>query len=226
MQGAMPRQPKPTDLTINLKSANESAHTSSGPNSSPINVDLSSFGGDIGGGGQITSLPPLPASPPTSPRHYRDPSKGFLGNFKTRMTPDQVQHMRSQKRQVKEEDDTYGPNSSSMSKIYHLRKNPGSTPELSLVGGAENVGKPGGDGKCLRAVIHVTMDERVAAQMVKVGSDHPGICMSCMVTWPKFTSRRLTSKVELDLHERHRPQKGESEHTPRAAKHLRHCNTR
>lgn len=33
-----------------------------------------------------------------------------------------------------------------MSKVYHLRNNPGSTPELSLVGSAESVGK-GGDGK-------------------------------------------------------------------------------
>lgn len=137
----MPRHLKPTDLTI----ATETAQASSGPNSSPINVDLSSFGGEFGG--NLASLPPLPSSPPTSPRHHRDPSKNLLSNFKNRISPGQEQQQqRGQIRQVKEEDDAYGPGSSSMSKIYHLRKNPGSTPELSLVGSAENVGKAG-DGK-------------------------------------------------------------------------------
>ncbi|KAK4546030.1 hypothetical protein LTR36_002167 [Oleoguttula mirabilis] len=136
----MPRSPRPTDLTINLKSASETAQTSSGPNTSPINVDLSSFGGDFTG--TLTSLPPLPSSPPTSPRHQRDPSKNFLSNFKNRTVPEHEQQQ-SQIRQVKEDDEAYRPGSSSMSKIYHLRKNPGSTPELSLVGSAESVGKSG-----------------------------------------------------------------------------------
>ncbi|KAK5122442.1 hypothetical protein LTR85_004026 [Meristemomyces frigidus] len=136
----MPRSPKPTDLTINLKSATETARNSLGPNSSPIGVDLSSFGGDFTG--TLTSLPPLPSSPPTSPRHQRDPSKNFLSNFKNRIVPEHEQQQ-GQIRQVHDDDEAYRPGSSSMSKIYHLRKNPGSTPELSLVGSAENVGKSG-----------------------------------------------------------------------------------
>ncbi len=41
---------------------------------------------------------------------------------------------------MKDENDAHRPGSS-MAKIYQLKKNPGSTPELSLVGSAENVGK-------------------------------------------------------------------------------------
>lgn len=136
----MPRSPKPSELTINLKSASETAQDSQGPNTSPINVDLSSFGGDFTS--PLTSLPPLPSSPPTSPRHQRDPSKNFLSNFKNRIVPEPEQQQ-SQVRQVRNEHEAYPPGSSSMSKIYHLRKNPGSTPELSLVGSAENLSKSG-----------------------------------------------------------------------------------
>jgi hypothetical protein len=147
----MPRQSKskPAGLTINSKP--ELARTKDGdspdPKSSPINlqgIDLSSFGGDIGP--EFANLPPLPQSPlmpPPSPGHKRDPSKTFVTNFKTR---DQDQRDRGQIRQVKD-DSEYRPGSSSMSKIYHLRKDPGSTPELSLVGSAENVSKQASEGE-------------------------------------------------------------------------------
>jgi len=144
----MPRQAKQRELTLNLKPTTDTSGSSSLPDTSPINVDLSTFGGDFSstGGSQLTSLPPLPSSPPTSPRqHNRDPSKNFLNNFRSRQSPEQ-QQQRGQIRQVRDEDDAYRPGNSSMSKIYHLRKNPGSTPELSLVGSAESVGKAA-DGK-------------------------------------------------------------------------------
>lgn len=145
----MPRQskPKPAGLTINPKTELERRRDgdSPDPKSSPINlegIDLSSFGGDIGP--EFANLPPLPQSPPLmpppSPGHRRDPSKTAVNNFKTRISPEQEQRERGQVRQVKDDSD-YRPASSSMSKIYHLRKNPGSTPELSLVGSAENVSK-------------------------------------------------------------------------------------
>lgn len=154
----MPRSPRPDNLTINLKSATEAQQSSTGPHSSPINVDLLSFGGEFGDFGassavtpqpQITSLPPLPASPPASPRFNREPSKNLLSNFKNKTQPQREQLRSGGIRQVKDEEEAYRPGSSSMSKIYHLRKNPGSTPELSLVGSAESVGKAAGDGESI-----------------------------------------------------------------------------
>lgn len=146
----MPRsgKPKPAELSINLKSdqKKDKDEDSPDPKSSPIfleGIDLSSFGGDIGP--NLATLPPLPQSPPlpSSPRHNRDPSKAVMDNFKTRETE---QRARSRSRQTKD-DEEYRPGSSSVSKIYHLRKNPGSTPELSLVGSAENVRKEADEGE-------------------------------------------------------------------------------
>ena len=152
----MPRQskPKPSALTIDSKAEPEMKKDgdSPDPKSSPMNlegIDLSSFGGDIGP--DFATLPPLPQSPPlqppSPPSHKRDPSRTFLTNFKTRRSPEQEQRdQRSQIRQVKD-DSEYRPGSSSMSKIYHLRKDPGSTPELSLLGSAENVRKRSSEGE-------------------------------------------------------------------------------
>ncbi|TKA48747.1 hypothetical protein B0A54_00883 [Friedmanniomyces endolithicus] len=137
----MQRHPKPTNLTINSKSAVEAAQGTSGPASSPMHlegVDLSSFGGEFGGN-TLTSIPPMPSSPPTSPGHRRGQSKNILGTFKSR-SQEHAQQKSQQPRHVKDENDAHRPGSS-MAKIYQLKKNPGSTPELSLVGSAENVGK-------------------------------------------------------------------------------------
>ena len=154
---AMPRQSKskPAGLTINPKPDLERRKDKDGdspdPKSSPMNlqgIDLSSFGGDVGP--DYATLPPLPQSPPLmpppSPRTRSDPSRSVVTNFKTRIPPESEQKERGQVRQVKD-DDEYRPGSSSMSKIYHLRKNPGSTPELSLVGSAENVSKQSVEGE-------------------------------------------------------------------------------
>jgi len=141
----MQRHQKPTNLTINSKSAIEAAQTSTGPNSSPIHlegVDLSSFGGEFGGGA-LTSLPPLPSSPPTSPGHRRAASKNILNSFKSRSN----EQSKGGLRQVKDESDANRPGSSSMAKIYQLKKSPGSTPELSLLGSAEKVDRPTEDGE-------------------------------------------------------------------------------
>ena len=125
-------------------------------------IDLSSFGGDIGP--DFATLPPLPQSPPLmppSPGHKRDPSRNFLTNFKTRTSPEQEQReQKSQIRQVKD-DSEYRPSSSSVSKIYHLRKDPGSTPELSLVGSAENVGKRSSEGESCE--LHCLLEVCVAS---------------------------------------------------------------
>lgn len=144
----MPRQSKskPAELTINSKVPQLTKPDGSpDPKSSPMNlegIDLSSFGGDIGMDG--VALPPLPQSPPIerSPgQHTRDPSKAGVVGVKSRaISEPEIKESRTQIRQVKD-DEELRPSSSSVSKIYHLRKNPGSTPELSLVGSKENVQK-------------------------------------------------------------------------------------
>ena len=145
----MQRHPKPTNLTINSESAVEAAQGTSGPASSPMHlegVDLSSFGGEFGGN-TLTSIPPMPSSPPSSPGHRRGQSKNILGTFKSR-SQEHAQQKAQQPRHMKDENDAHRPGSS-MAKIYQLKKNPGSTPELSLVGSAENVGKMPVDGESM-----------------------------------------------------------------------------
>ncbi|KAK3700143.1 hypothetical protein LTR37_016146 [Vermiconidia calcicola] len=145
----MPRQskPKPAELSITPAAGPQKSKTveSPDPRSSPLDlagIDLSSFGGDIGP--EFATLPPLPQSPPIpqSPGHQRDQSKTSAYHAKGRSASEQ--EPRGQIRQVKD-DEEYRPGSSSMSKIYHLRKAPGSTPELSLLGSAENIRKQSGE---------------------------------------------------------------------------------
>lgn len=136
-----PRANKPADLAINSLTPDDS----SAPNTSPIAVDLSSFGGGLGEQLGLSQLPPLPQSPPTSPRLPVGSTTNFSGNFKHNLSPEQEQG--TQIRSKQEESEAYRPGSSSVSKIYHLKKNPGSTPELSLVGSAENGEKHSGEGK-------------------------------------------------------------------------------
>lgn len=138
----MPRHPKPTELALHN---GQNGGVIPGPNSSPMNlqgVDLTSFGGgfehDVAAG--LTPLPPLPNSPPSSPRTTQGQGRNFLNTFKK-----QEPRQQSNSRQGSNEDER--PNTSSMSKIYHLRKNPGSTPELSLVGSNENVHKETTEGE-------------------------------------------------------------------------------
>lgn len=141
----MPRTANPNNLKIDLQSESEKDVVPA-PNSSPMNlhgVDITSMEGGVG----LTSLPPLPASP-TSPRHNRDPSKSFFGNYKASMSQTRIQPEPQQGsiRKVSEGEDDR-PGSSAMSRVYHLRNNPGSTPELSLVGSTESFGKEE-DGEC------------------------------------------------------------------------------
>lgn len=151
---AMPRQSKPAELTLQAKNGTHNA-----ANSSPINlegVDLGSFGGgfehDIAAG--LTPLPKdLPQSP-LSPRathssSSREPSKGFLSSLKNKNRVASEQEQKKDTRQAKDKEDEYRANTGSMSKIYHLRNNPGSTPELSLVGSNENMRKDSIESKCI-----------------------------------------------------------------------------
>lgn len=69
-----------------------------------------------------------------------------------------------------QEQDGRLPESGSMSKIYHLRKAPGSTPELSLVSSAESVAKAQNEGTQKDTLSHETnaflpdQEERVVLQ--------------------------------------------------------------
>lgn len=154
-----PAKTRPANLTLNSKSERllPKSEETPPPQGSPMldleGIDLSSFGGDFTT--PLISLPSLPQSPPTSPRVNRDNSKTFLTNFKSRLTSEQDQRAEAPQRRQTKDDDEYRPGSSSMSKIYHLRKNPGSTPELSLVGSAESERKQSDDGEsCANLLQH------------------------------------------------------------------------
>jgi hypothetical protein len=149
----MPPKSKPNDLTILAKPNNG---ITPGPNSSPINlqgVDLSSIGGDLtsASGSSERRSPPIQQqqSPPLSPRLFdRNGGRSFFGNFnksKRTQTDLAAKELEPNARTGTREEEVE-PSTSSISQIYHLRKAPGSTPELSLVAGAENVGKPSLDG--------------------------------------------------------------------------------
>lgn len=80
---------------------------------------------------EITSLPPFPSSPKDTPKHAREPSKGFFSNMKASKSSNKVHHVEPTIRQVSE--DTLGSNSKvNETSIYSMRKSPGSTPDLSL----------------------------------------------------------------------------------------------
>lgn len=166
----MPRHPKPQELKLQERGGENGMQP--GPNSSPMNlqgVDLGSFGGgfehDVAAG--LTPLPndgkdrsAFPQSPPGSPRttHNRDTSKNLLSTFKSKLSsePNVIKDTRAVK---PEKDDYTRPGTSSMSKVYHLRNNPGSTPELSLVGSQENVSKSSSEG--------MSRHQRVLGTLVK-----------------------------------------------------------
>lgn len=154
----MPRHGNPKELTINLTAVDDRHAPPDRPISSPIaleGIDLSTIDGGVG----LTSLPPLPASPPDSSPSSRKTSapKGILNTLKSRSrevsrersrersSQDQQRDTNKQPRQMQEQEGRL-PESSSMSKIYHLRKAPGSTPELSLVSSADGAAKGQNEG--------------------------------------------------------------------------------
>ena len=56
---------------------------------------------------------------------------------------------RAPTRQVKAENDVYRPTTSGVAAVYQLKKNVGSSPELSLVGSMENIGVNPGEGESI-----------------------------------------------------------------------------
>jgi hypothetical protein len=150
----MPRHGNPKELTINLTAEDDRNAPRDRPNSSPIaleGVDLSSIDGGIG----HASLPASPPASSSSPRKTST-SKSILSTFKNRSR--EASRERSRERALQEQQDSkdqarcmqeqegHVPETGSMSKVYHLRKAPGSTPELSLVSSAESVAKGQNEG--------------------------------------------------------------------------------
>lgn len=80
---------------------------------------------------EITSLPAFPPSPGNSSRHGRESSKGFFSNLKAAKSSSKVHTMDSTLRQVSNEQPAQESENQSKS-LYSLRKNTGSTPDLSL----------------------------------------------------------------------------------------------
>ncbi|KAM0721868.1 hypothetical protein Q7P37_002793 [Cladosporium fusiforme] len=155
----MPRHGNPKELTINLTAVDDRHAPPDRPISSPIaleGIDLSTIDGGVG----LTSLPPLPASPPDSSPSSRKTSapKSILNTLKNRSREVSRERSRERSSQDRQRGDSKNqtrrmqeqegrlPESSSMSKIYHLRKAPGSTPELSLVSSADSAAKGQNEG--------------------------------------------------------------------------------
>ena len=85
---------------------------------------------DPPGSPNLTSLPPFPNSPKSTPKHLRDQSKSFFANLKASKSSNKVHTMDSTIRQV--DDDATGSEKDLRDHgIYSLRKNTGSTPDLS-----------------------------------------------------------------------------------------------
>lgn len=78
----------------------------------------------------LTSLPPFPSSPKLSPRHMREQSRSFFSNLKASKSSNRVHYMEPTIRKVSEDAVEPDPESHQNS-LYLLRKNTGSTPDLS-----------------------------------------------------------------------------------------------
>jgi hypothetical protein len=104
-------------------------------------------------------LPALPASPPASSPSSRktSASKSILSTFNKSQSREnssdrseetalqEQQESKNQARRMQEQEGRV-PETGSMSKVYHLRKAAGSTPELSLVSSAESIAKGQNEG--------------------------------------------------------------------------------
>lgn len=147
--------PRHENIRLKLSVDNTEPRVATRPNSSPIaleGVDLSSIEGSF----SPSLLPPLPFSPPPLEPNtqFNDPSKnnpnGALVQAPQSAEDESQQSSETavDRGQFMRDDEVLRPSSSSMSKIYHLRKAPGSTPELSLVGSADSVTKAPLEGEC------------------------------------------------------------------------------
>ena len=82
------------------------------------------------GSPDLTSLPPFPASPKSTPKHIRDQSKSFFSNLKASKSSNRIHTVESTIRQVSD-DATSSNKDLSETRMYSVRKNTGSTPDLS-----------------------------------------------------------------------------------------------
>ena len=85
---------------------------------------------DPPGSPNLTSLPPFPSSPKSTPKHLREQSKSFFANLKASKSSNKVHTMESTIRQVND-DATRSEKDLREHGMYSLRKNTGSTPDLS-----------------------------------------------------------------------------------------------
>lgn len=79
----------------------------------------------------FTSLPPFPSSPKDTPKHAREPSRGFFSNLKASKSSNKVHHVEPTIRQVSE-DTPRTSNKLGGNVIYSMHKSPGSSPDLSV----------------------------------------------------------------------------------------------
>lgn len=78
----------------------------------------------------ITSLPPFPSSPKDTPKHAREPSKGFFSNLKASKSSNKVHHVEPTIRQLSE-DTPENISKLNENPIYPIRRSPGPPHETS-----------------------------------------------------------------------------------------------
>ena len=93
----------------------------------------------------LTSLPPFPSSPKSTPKHLRDQSRSFFSNLKASKSSNKVNTIEPTIRQVPE-DTTRNNKETKEQAMYSLRKNTGSTPDLSK-SAFDNASVDASDGK-------------------------------------------------------------------------------
>ena len=84
---------------------------------------------DPPGSPNLTSLPAFPSSPKNTPKHLRDQSRSFFSNLKASKSSNRVHTIEPTIRQVS--NDVKTNKDSRGHEMYSLRKNTGSTPDLS-----------------------------------------------------------------------------------------------
>ncbi|KAL6716222.1 hypothetical protein ACLMJK_005788 [Lecanora helva] len=133
---------------------------------------------------EFTSLPPFPSSPVDPPKHSREPSKGFFANMKASKSSNKIHHIEPTIRQVSEDIPRKNVDVSE-SAIYSMRKNVGSTPDLSLTTSLDDMSSDKGTQQ--------TQSHKVPRRPVgaSIASD------SIIVTTPTETSQLKKPKPRL-----------------------------
>ena len=148
---------------------------------------------DPPGSPDLTSLPEFPSSPKNTPKHLRDQSRSFFSNLKASKSSNKVHTIEPTIRQVS--NDAMTSKDSRGHEMYSLRKNTGSTPDLSK-STFDNASVNTSDGKLGQKLFSSSASVNVLVLGSRSQTDTP-------LTRPAGTSimsdtALMTSRTELD----------------------------